>query len=113
MKPLAIEHYIVTAKSAFAANNIKNATEDAQRVLRLVPGQADALHIVDSIHDTYVAAAQDALAVGDAATAMEQAQNAINLKGRDSIARELLIDAKTLNKAQNNSVEADAPAAAE
>ena len=68
---------------------------------------------MDSIHDTYVAAAQDALAVGDVATAMEQAQNAINLKGRDSIARELLIDAKTLNKAQNNSVEADAPAAAE
>lgn len=113
MKPLAIDHYIVTANAAFAANDIQEATEDAQRVLRLVPGQADALKIVDSIHDTYVAAAQDALAVGDAATAMEQAQNAINLKGRDSIARALLVDAKTLNKAQKNSAETDAPAPAE
>ena len=113
MKPLAIKHYIVTANEAFAANDIDAAADDAQRVLRLVPGQSDALHIVDSIHDAYVAAAQDAMAAGDAATAMEQAQNAINLKGRDSVARALLVDAKTLNRAQKNSPEAEAPVAEE
>lgn len=111
MKPVAIEHYIVTANEAFADNQIEAAADDAQRVLRLTPGQPDALRIVDSIHDTYVAAAQDAMAIGDATTAMKQAQSAINLKGRESTARQLLIDAKSLNKAQKDSAEAEATAA--
>ncbi|MDY0149100.1 MAG: MFS transporter, partial [Kiritimatiellia bacterium] len=111
MKPVAIEHYIVTANEAFADNQIEAAADDAQRVLRLTPGQPDALRIVDSIHDTYVAAAQDAMAIGDATTAMKQAQSAINLKGRESTARQLLIDAKSLNKAQKDSAGTEATAA--
>ncbi|MDD4341140.1 MAG: MFS transporter [Kiritimatiellae bacterium] len=113
MKPVAIEHYIVTANEAFADNQIEAAADDAQRVLRLTPGQPDALRIVDSIHDTYVAAAQDAMAIGDATTAMKQAQSAINLKGRESTARQLLIDAKSLNKAQKDSAGTEATAAEE
>ena len=98
MKPVAIDHYAASAQSAFQAGNEANAAEEAQRVLRLAPGHADALQIVGSIHDRHVAATRAALAAGDAKAAMENAQSAINLKGRDSPGRELLAEAKALNK---------------
>ncbi len=98
MKPVAIDHYAASAQAAYRAGNEKDATDEALRVLRLAPGHADALRIVDEVHDRHVAAARAALAAGDAKAAMESAQNAINLKGRDSAARGLLAEAKALNK---------------
>ncbi len=98
MKPVAIDHYAAAAQSAFQAGDEANAAEEAQRVLRLAPGHADALQIVGTIHDRHVAATRAALAAGDAKAAMESAQSAINLKGRESPARELLVEAKALNK---------------
>ena len=59
------------------------------------------MQIVNAIHDQYVVAATSALAEGNAKSAMENAQNAINLKGRDTPARSILAEAKTLNKAQH------------
>ena len=106
MKPLAIEHYAAAAQDAFGADQIQDAAEDAQRVLRLAPGHAGAAQIVDVLHDRYAAAARDALAAGDAKTAIENAQNAINLKGRDTDARSLLAEAKTLGKAQEKADDA-------
>ena len=100
MKPLAIEHYAAAAQTAFQTGNTKDAAEEAQRVLRLMPDHAGAMQIVDAIHDQYVAAATAALAEGHAKSAMENAQNAINLKGRDTPARSILAEAKTLNKTQ-------------
>ena len=52
------------------------------------------------MHERQVAAAQNAMAAGDAEAAIEHAQNAINLKGRESTARDLLAEAKALQKAQ-------------
>lgn len=102
MKPLAIAHYITAANDAFQAHNMKEAIEHAQRVLRLFPDQADAQQIVDTFHDRFVVAAQQALAAGDNAVAIENAQNAINLKGRQSIGRSLLAEAKALSQAQSS-----------
>ncbi len=98
MKPVAIAHYAASAQEAYRAGNEKDAADESLRVLRLAPGHAEILRIVDAIHDRHVAAAQAALAAGDAQAAMESAQNAINLKGRESAARGLLAEAKALNK---------------
>ena len=105
MKPVAIDHYAAAARDAFATGEEKEAAKEAQRVLRLAPGHADALGIIGDLHDRYAAAARDALAAGDAPSALENAQNAINLKGRSSPAISLLAEAKTLEKAQKQSAE--------
>ena len=60
---------------------------------------------MNTFHDEFVAAARQALAAGDAGDAIENAQNAINLKGRDSDARALLAEAKALNKAQEQTIQ--------
>ena len=65
-----------------------------------MPDHAGAMEIVNSIHGQFVAAASAALAAGDAKAAIENAQNAINLKGRDPQARSILSEAKTLGKSQ-------------
>ena len=100
MKPIAIEHYAAAAQAAFEEGQDKTATGNAQRVLRLAPGHAEAGHIINTMHERQVAAAQNAMAAGDAEAAIEHAQNAINLKGRESTARDLLAEAKALQKAQ-------------
>ena len=100
MKPIAIEHYAAAAQAAFEEGQDKTATGNAQRVLRLAPGHAEAGHIINTMHERQVAAAQNAMAAGDAEAAIEHAQNAINLKGRESAARDLLAEAKALQKAQ-------------
>ena len=105
MKPLALDHYISSATSAFEDGRMNDAIDDAQRVLRLFPDQADAREIVNTFHDEFVAAARAALAAGDAPAAIENAQNAINLMGRESDARALLAEAKALNKAQEQTIQ--------
>ncbi len=107
MKPAAIEHYAAAAHNAFQAGNAKDAAEEAQRVLRLAPGHAGAMQIVDALHRQYRDAALAALAAADAKAAMDNAQNAINLKGRESDARDLLAEAKALQKAQNKAAKAE------
>ena len=107
MKPAAIEHYAAAAHNAFQAGNAKDAAEEAQRVLRLAPGHAGAMQIVDTLHRQYRDAALAALAAADAKAAMDNAQNAINLKGRESDARDLLAEAKALQKAQNKAAKAE------
>ncbi len=71
MKPVAIEHYAAAAQDAFQAGDTKTATKEAQRVLRLAPGHAGSMQIVDTVHDQFVVAAQTALAAGDAKSAIE------------------------------------------
>ena len=105
MKPVAVDHYAAAAQAAFQADDAKTAAKEAQRVLRLAPGRADTLQIVETLHDRYAAAARDALAAGNAKAALENAQNAINLLGRASPAIPLLADAKALEKAQKQSAE--------
>ena len=107
MKPAAIEHYAAAAHNAFQAGNAKDAAEEAQRVLRLAPGHAGAMQIVDALHRQYRDAALAALADSDAKAAMDNAQNAINLKGRESDARDLLAKAKALQKAQDKAAKAE------
>lgn len=101
MKPLAVAHYAEAAQAAFLAGNQRDATDQAQRVLRLSPGHEQALKIVDTVHDEFVAAASAALAAGDADAAIENAQNAINLKGRETGARNILAEAKAMGRAQH------------
>ena len=100
MKPVAIAHYADAAQSAFQAGDTRDATDQAQRVLRLAPGHEQAMQIVDNVHDQFVAAAETALAAGDVQAAIENAQNAINLKGRETPALKVLAEAKALDKAQ-------------
>ncbi len=107
MKPAAIEHYAAAAHTAFQAGNAKDAAEEAQRVLRLAPDHTGAMRIVDALHQQYRDAALAALADSDAKAAMDNAQNAINLKGRESDARDLLAEAKALQKAQNKAAKAE------
>ncbi|MBP7009265.1 MAG: MFS transporter [Kiritimatiellae bacterium] len=109
MKPAAVDHYAAAARDALAAGDAMTAAKEAQRVLRLAPGHADAGQILDSLHEQYAAAAHDALAAGDAEAAIENAQNAINLKGRDSDARALLAEAKALAKTLDKAAELESP----
>lgn len=107
MKPAAVAHYAAAAQRAFDAGKDKDAAEEAQRVLRLAPDHAGAGQIVDTIHDRHAAAAASALAAGEAQTAIDRAQSAINLKGRDSPAHPLLDEAKALLKAQEKAARAE------
>ena len=109
MKPIAVEHYADAARDAFRSGNDKNAAEEALRVLRLAPDHAGAVRIVETIHDRHASAAAAALAAGDARGAIENAQNAINLKGRKSGARSILAEAKALDKAQDKAAKAGQP----
>ena len=101
MKPLAVAHYAEAAQAAFLAGDQRDATDQAQRVLRLAPGHEQALKILNTVHDEFVAAASAALSAGDADAAIENAQNAINLKGRETSARNILAEAKAMGRAQH------------
>lgn len=107
MKPIAVAHYAIAAQDAFQAGNNPDAAKEAQRVLRLAPNHAAAAAIVDAIHDQFAAAAVTALAAGDAEAAIENAQNAINLKGRDTSARTTLTEAILLKKTQEKAAKAE------